>query len=309
MIIDGESIHPAQNTCHQPKYEIHNAKDRPDLWGTIEHPDHPLNTVWPVFIDQDETFTTYNPQLTQHEELARYQFMITETALDNSVSVVAYGQSVPFFWPEVKQADDNQPDREHPVGYNCHSILETLPDGGFDTILSRGVRQYLTRHGLPGGSVSLTKDQKRDTPVCRRADDPNALSAIAIAVVPSRRRKGLAEALLETMKATARQENLRLLVAPLRPTRKADHPLVPMEEYIKWPNQVKSSASSPHHVPFDPWLRKHLRFGGKIVKVAPRSMTVQGSREDWRQWTGVDFSTRRGVYVEPNVWIFHDLNS
>ena len=76
--------------------------------------------------------------------------------------------------------------------------------------------------------------------------------------------------------------------------------------------------------PVDPWLRVHVRAGGEIVGVAPFSMTVVGTLDDWRGWTGLPFeddgeldvpgalapvlvNLRQGlaVYVEPNVWVRH----
>ena len=35
-------------------------------------------------------------------------------------------------------------------------------------------------------------------------------------------------------------------------------------------------------LPVDPWLRVHVRAGGKIVKVAPTSMVMAGSLAEWR---------------------------
>jgi hypothetical protein len=74
-----ETTLPDGRHCSQPKYEIYNAKERPDLWDAMGDPYHPLNTAWPVFLDQDATYQTYYPTLIEHDELARYQFIITET--------------------------------------------------------------------------------------------------------------------------------------------------------------------------------------------------------------------------------------
>jgi hypothetical protein len=314
-------------------------KERPDLWDTMEDPYHPLNTAWPAFLDQRITYQTYCPKLIEYDELARYQFVITETLPDGPASVVACARSIPFFWPEIRQGEENRKSKI------SRAVLETLPDGGYDTIPSRDVRQYLTRARLSGAAVALTKDQEHDTPLCLRADPPNALSAISITVQPNRRLRGLAEALIGIMKATARKERLQLLVVPLRPTRKADFPPSPMHEYIKLcvehlhtPSTLGSKPQDDNprdgRACFDPWLRKHLLPGGQVIKVAPRSMTVQGSREDWKQWTGkdvfhhcspepeasaevcfpgglapltLDVNAETGVYMEPNVWLFHDL--
>jgi hypothetical protein len=79
-------------------------------------------------------------------------------------------------------------------------------------------------------------------------------------------------------------------------------------------------------LPEDPWLRVHVKAGGKIIEVAPRSMVIAGTLDEWREWTGLPFDTtgdvvvpkalvpvhcdvrhNHAVYVEPNVWVRHDL--
>lgn len=79
-------------------------------------------------------------------------------------------------------------------------------------------------------------------------------------------------------------------------------------------------------LPVDPWLRVHVRAGGTIEAIAQRSMLVVGTLAEWRTWTGLPFDTagpvhvphalasvhcdtERGiaVYVEPNVWVRHDI--
>ena len=79
-------------------------------------------------------------------------------------------------------------------------------------------------------------------------------------------------------------------------------------------------------LPVDPWLRVHMRGGGRIRNVAPMSMTIPGTLAQWRDWTGMAFDTSGpiqvpgalvpvmcaaehdvAVYVEPNVWVHHPL--
>jgi hypothetical protein len=79
-------------------------------------------------------------------------------------------------------------------------------------------------------------------------------------------------------------------------------------------------------LPADPWLRTHVRVGGRVLQVCPRSMVVPGTLAEWRDWTGLPFDTsgavvvpgalvpvhcsveqNHAVYVEPNVWVEHDL--
>ena len=90
----------------------------------------------------------------------------------------------------------------------------------------------------------------------------------------------------------------------------------PMDDYAF---QVRDDG-----LPVDPWLRVHVRAGGVIDKVAPRSMVIPGTLEEWREWTGLPFDETGPVevpralapvwcdvehgtatYVEPNVWLRH----
>ncbi|MFF1300177.1 MULTISPECIES: hypothetical protein [unclassified Streptomyces] len=67
-------------------------------------------------------------------------------------------------------------------------------------------------------------------------------------------------------------------------------------------------------------------MGGEILGTAPTSMVIPGPLEQWRRWTGLPFdedgevvvegalvpvhcSVKAGhaIYVEPNVWISHNL--
>jgi GNAT superfamily N-acetyltransferase len=147
---------------------------------------------------------------------------------------------------------------------------------------------------------------------------PTALSALEISMLPEARGGGNSLALLNAMKSQARATGLAKLFAPVRPNQKHLQPRIPMREYV---NQVR-----PDGLPDDAWLRTHLRAGGKIVKIAPCSMTIVGSLSDWSRWTGKPFD-RSGemlvtgalspvmvsleqdcaVYIEPNVWVQHPL--
>ncbi len=189
---------------------------------------------------------------------------------------------------------------EHVVGF-ANAIpfawdgLETsLPDGGWDAVLRNGMECL-----LKGGRA-------------------NTLSALSITVHPDKRGTGLAERLIEAMKASAVAAGLNAMVAPVRPTRKAHYPLQPFEEYCSW--------RRPDGLPFDPWIRTHQRLGAHIVKIAPRSMVIEAPVEAWESWTGmtfpatgrywvsgalapieIDLDTGKGLYVEPNLWMHYSL--
>jgi hypothetical protein len=109
---------------------------------------------------------------------------------------------------------------------------------------------------------------------------------------------------------------MRILLAPIRPTRKHLEPDTPIEEYVR--------RTRPDGTAYDPWLRSHLRLGGRLARICHAAMTIAGSLAEWRAWTGLPFDTSGtaqvegalnpvhvsvpndyAVYVEPNVWIVH----
>jgi GNAT superfamily N-acetyltransferase len=144
----------------------------------------------------------------------------------------------------------------------------------------------------------------------------NALSALAAEVLPERRERGLSSVMLRAMAGVAVSAGLEHLVAPVRPSWKERYPLAPIERYVHWTGRDGQ--------PFDPWIRVHLRMGGRIVAPIPHSMRITGSVADWESWTAmeypesgeyvfphglatllVDREADTGSYWEPNVWIAH----
>jgi hypothetical protein len=126
--------------------------------------------------------------------------------------------------------------------------------------------------------------------------------------------------MVEAMKALARVHGFRSLVACVRPTLKERYPTIPIERYARW--------TRDDGLPFDPWLRLHVRLGGRIVRPSPMSMTMRGTVSDWERWTGmafpetgsyvvpgaaapvqIDREIDEGIYCDPNVWVVHDLQS
>ena len=142
--------------------------------------------------------------------------------------------------------------------------------------------------------------------------------ALSITVPEDQMRRGLADRVLGGMRTAAAAAGAHALVVPLRPTLKSGYPLVDFEEYLRW---TRSNGEV-----FDPWLRLHLRAGGEQVSVSPRSMVVTGTVAEWESWLGislpgsgsyviagglvplrVDRAVDCAEYVEPNVWVRHDL--
>ncbi|MFE0784182.1 N-acetyltransferase [Streptomyces mutabilis] len=152
----------------------------------------------------------------------------------------------------------------------------------------------------------------------RRGVRPDTVSAISVTVAPHAQGRGLSGRMLAAMRDNARALGFREVVAPVRPSAKHLEPHAPIEEYAR--------RLRPDGLPHDPWLRVHARAGATVDSVAPASMTVSGSLDQWRNWTGLPFDTagevevpgalvpvrcepERGyaVYVEPNVWMRHPL--
>lgn len=147
---------------------------------------------------------------------------------------------------------------------------------------------------------------------------PTHVSALEITIAPRFRGTGLAARMVEALKDSARAIGVEGFVAPVRPSRKHEEPRIPMAAYA---DRTRSDG-----LPDDPWLRLHVRVGGRIHGVCPHSMTIPGSLAEWREWSGlaltesgsvelpgalaplhVDVEQDHAVYVEPNVWVVHDL--
>jgi hypothetical protein len=183
--------------------------------------------------------------------------------------------------------------KAHAVPFQWSESPE-LPDRGWDEVLGRAIR------GKPRGRV------------------PTAVSAIEISIRRHLRGRNLSGVALAGMRDAAKAQGFADLFAPVRPTGKSDEPRTPMSDY--------AFRTRPDGLPADPWLRVHVRAGGRIVRVAPASMVISGSLAEWRDWTGLPFDTTgevivpdalipvrasvehdNAVYVEPNVWVHHRL--
>jgi GNAT superfamily N-acetyltransferase len=148
--------------------------------------------------------------------------------------------------------------------------------------------------------------------------EPTALCAIAAMVDPRYRGKGMSPAALRAMVDLARARGLRSLLAPVRPAAKTSYPLAPMERYVRWEND--------DGLPLDPWIRVHTRMGAELLRVAPRTIVIEGPVADWERWTDMRFPDSgdyvvpgalqpvvidrqgdQGRYEDPNVWMRHPV--
>ncbi len=145
---------------------------------------------------------------------------------------------------------------------------------------------------------------------------PNYQCALAATVPAHHQGKALSARVLKAMKAVGARRGLNGLIAPVRPSQKHLHPLVEFADYCGWTNEKGEC--------FDLWLRTHQRLGAKVLAPCMESVSVSGSRRDWLEWAGLDFTTSGdhcvpralvpvrydaerdlGRYVEPNLWMVH----
>ena len=79
---------------------------------------------------------------------------------------------------------------------------------------------------------------------------PDTLGAIQIVVRPDVQGSGYSSVMLAAMRANAAAHGFRALIACVRPSRKVEHPHVPIDEYVTW--------TRDDGLPADPWLRVHV---------------------------------------------------
>ena len=235
----------------------------------------------------------------------------TEPAVDAAMAAV---------WPAFMRADVvaagyfGRADRDWPD----FQLVVTGTDDAFVAIAnSMPLRWDGTDAGLPTGWAEQGSRAVADHDAGR---DPDTLGAMQIVVRPDLQGGGLSGTMVEAMKAAARSAGFRAVIACLRPTGKDRYPLTPVDEYARW--------TRDDGLPVDPWIRLHVRLGGRIVRGAPESMTMRGSVAEWESWAGMALPAS-GEYVIPratstltldreadvgishdvNVWVVHDLSA
>lgn len=228
-----------------------------------------VDSAWPDFMTRDPVANAL------YWQVAETFPQLCAAATDESDAVVATGRALAFVL--------DMPNRG------------ALPDGGLDRVTIWAFNDKLA------GRV------------------PDTASAVEIAIGRAHQGTGLSHRMLAALRAAVREAGLTRLVAPVRPNAKHLHPDMPMAEYIQ--------LMRDDGLPADPWLRVHVRACGRIIQVAPALMVMVGSLAEWRAWTGLPFDQPgdvivpqalvpvhcdpkhdHAVYVEPNVWVSHDLS-
>jgi hypothetical protein len=224
-------------------------------------------------------------------------------------------------WPEYNRHGDQ-------LGHYWRQLEDVFPDWQFmlvdpadQAILAAGYTVPVAWDGTdadlgPGIDATLAAAFR----LRAAGGQPTAVSALAAEVPSQNRGKGLAPVVLSAMAALTRQAGMAHLIAPVRPSHKDRYPIIPIERYAQW--------TRDDGLPFDPWVRVHVRMGARIGPVIPKSLHIGGTVADWESWTDMRFpetgdyvfpaglATVRidreqdtGVYWEPNVWLIHEVSA
>ena len=223
---------------------------------------------WPEFMRHDAVSNSLWSRL--YEVFPDFQFGLLERS---SGRMAAMANSIPLAW---------------------HGDPSTLPDDGWDWAMAQGFADE------------------------QRSGHTQTLSALCISITGDFRGRGLSSLVVDAMRRIAAQSGMDQLVAPGRPNLKARFPLIPFDEYITWKREDGTL--------YDAWMRVHARLGATLIGPCHRSMRIVGTVQEWTDWTGLPFpgsgqyivpealvpvtidrDADEGLYVEPNVWMVHDL--
>jgi GNAT superfamily N-acetyltransferase len=204
-----------------------------------------------------------------YNQFPKFQYWLLEDD-----KIIGIGNSIPLFWDKP---------------------LEDLPEEGWDWALQKGF-----------------DDKKQNI-------QPNLLCALSITLNPKFQGKGYGGEMVKAMKQITEKHSLQKLILPVRPNQKKDYRQLSMADYI--------TKCREDGLPIDAWLRVHTKLGAKIIKICPKSMLIQGSIKEWQEWTGnhfpisgkywidgaldeieIDVKNNTGTYIEPNVWMAHEVN-
>jgi GNAT superfamily N-acetyltransferase len=224
--------------------------------------------VWPEFMLHDAVANEHWHELL--DRFADYQVALYDTQKDR---VAGMGSSFPLHWGDK---------------------LENLPENGWDWAFQEAVSNH------------------------KEVITPNFHCAIQIVLRNEYQGQGLSRPMVEAVRSVTKSKRLSALIIPLRPSEKHRYPLMSLDDYITWQTDEAE--------PFDPWLRVHIRAGARVIKVCHQSKTIRGTCGEWEKWTGMKFPQSgeyiipsalnpievkvekdEGIYVEPNVWIVHEV--
>ena len=198
--------------------------------------------------------------------------------------------------------------------------------GEYQLVLLEGDKVIGAAHGIPLKWVGALEDVPSgwDSAVERGFRDkegsvnPTAVIGLSLVILPDYQGRNLSRMLLSTLHDLAKRKEMRDVLVPVRPTMKSKYPKMPMGDYL--------SKLMRDGLPFDPWVRTHVKLGAKFLNIAHQSMVVTGTVAEWEEWTGkkfrksgehlvpgalvpvyIDRKKDQGIYEEPNIWVRYRL--
>lgn len=172
--------------------------------------------------------------------------------------------------------------------------LENLPEGGWDWAFVEAVNNH------------------------KQNISPNMQCAIQVVIREEYQGHGMSTKVLQALHGIGESKGFKHLIVPVRPNEKSKYPLISMDDYITWKRE--------DGLPFDAWLRVHVRLGGKVIKTCDESKVIRGTPAEWEEWTDLKFpqsgqyiipdalnpiemniEENDGIYIEPNVWMAHRI--
>jgi GNAT superfamily N-acetyltransferase len=149
---------------------------------------------------------------------------------------------------------------------------------------------------------------------------PNVVGGLEVTISSKYQGRGLAAEMLKSMTGMCSRRGFNDLYIPVRPSQKHNEPHTPMNVYAM---RMRDDG-----LPEDPWLRVHARLGAQYEGVCQTAMSISGTLDEWRTWTGLPFDATgpvivpralspvhvdvehdHAVYVEPKVWMHNRLSS
>jgi len=165
---------------------------------------------------------------------------------------------------------------------------------------------------LPAGYDDVVKQ------ALNKQESPNTLCVLSMIVSKEQAGRGISSIGFSKLKEFAKAKGFQHMIIPVRPTLKSQYPLISIEDYMNWTRE--------DGLPFDPWLRIHIKNEATILKISHRSAVVSDTIEQWQQWTNlnfgcsgsyivkgalspisIDLEQNLGEYIEPNVWVSYTL--
>ncbi len=176
--------------------------------------------------------------------------------------------------------------------------------------------EELPKDGWEGGVKEIIDTYKQHK-------TPNTLMALSAVVSLEARGQGLGDKILNAFLQRAKELGLSRVIVPARPINKNAFPDTTMQEYVN----LYDNETNKH---VDPWIRAHLRQGGKIAGIGKDSHVIHSDKgkfpsvEKWQKWTGMNFDKDGfydipggnaklhihngiGEYREDCIWIVYDV--